>query len=156
MNPPRRQRKSGPKASLDQASYLDLVQRFALRPIRSHAELDQAIAVIDELIDRSRLNAGEQDYLDVLGDLVEAYEDKHFPMPEVESDAEALHLLLEGREISQQQLARATGIANSTISAVLHGSRALNRNHIEILSEFFRVDPSLFVSLKARRHAAGA
>ena len=112
--------------------------------------------MINELIDREKLNAGEQDYLDVLSDLVEAYEDKYFPMPEVESDAEALKLLIEAREITQQELARATGIANSTISAVLHGSRELNRNHIEILSKFFCVEPSLFVSTKGKQRAAGA
>ena len=49
--------------------YLDLIRRFPLRPLRNGAELDAAIAVIDELIDRPTLTAPEQDYLDVLSDL---------------------------------------------------------------------------------------
>ena len=103
--------------------YFDLVRRVPLRPIRSEAELDRAIDMINELIDRPERNAGAQDYLDVLSDLVEAYEEMHYPMPSVASDAEALRLLIEAKGITQQELAKAVGIANSTISAILHGQR---------------------------------
>jgi HTH-type transcriptional regulator / antitoxin HigA len=33
------------------SNYLELIQRFPLRPLRNDADLDAAIAVIDELID---------------------------------------------------------------------------------------------------------
>ncbi len=45
-----------------------------LTPLRTRADLDQAVAVIDSLIDRPKLSDAESDYLDVLSDLVEAYE----------------------------------------------------------------------------------
>ena len=67
--------------------YLDLVRQVPLRPIRSEEELDRAIAMVDSLIDRESLNQDEQDYLDVLGDLVEQYETKEHPIEPV-SDAE--------------------------------------------------------------------
>ena len=64
--------------------YLRLVQRCPLRAIRSEAELDRAIATVNWLIDKGaaglRTNS-EEDYLDVLSSLVEAYEDVHYPMP---------------------------------------------------------------------------
>jgi hypothetical protein len=37
--------------------YLDLIRRFPLRPLRKGAELDAAVTVIDELIDRAALTA---------------------------------------------------------------------------------------------------
>src|SRR5258708_40321047 len=76
--------------------YLDLVRRFPLRPLRSDADLDAAVAVIDALIDRPKLTAPEQDYLDVLSDLVAAYEAEAVPMRPV-GDAELLRFLLEHR-----------------------------------------------------------
>lgn len=54
--------------------YLALVRNFPLRPIRSEEALDRAIAVVDDLLDKDDLTQDEQDYLDVLGDLVEEYE----------------------------------------------------------------------------------
>jgi hypothetical protein len=38
-------------------SYLGLIRRFPLRPITSEAELDQATALVNELLDRDRLDA---------------------------------------------------------------------------------------------------
>ena len=38
-------------------SYLALIRRFPLRPITSESELDQATALINELLDRDRLDA---------------------------------------------------------------------------------------------------
>src|ERR1700726_4488105 len=61
---------------------LALIRRFPLRPIRSEAELDRATAVINTLLDRAKLDAAEDDYLDVLSNLVEHYEDKHHAIGE--------------------------------------------------------------------------
>src|SRR5271156_2377122 len=76
------------------AVYLALIRRFPLRPIRSDDELDAASAIIDELTDRDDLSPTEADFLDVLGDLVEKYEDQHVEMPQV-SDAEMLRSLMD-------------------------------------------------------------
>jgi len=126
--------------------YSELVRRFPLRPLRSDAELDRAIAVIDSLIDRDRLDRDEDDYLAVLGDLVEEYEAEHFPMPPV-SDAAMLGHLIESRAVTQANVAAEAGIAESTISAVLAGTRGLDREQISALSRFFRVDPAVFAEL---------
>src|SRR5689334_17619388 len=109
--------------------YLDLVRQFPLRPLRTDAELDAAVTVIDALIDRPRLSAPEQDYLDVLSDLVEAYETEAIPMRPV-GDADLLRFLIEQKGITQAATAAEAGIAESTISAVLSGKRKLNRGQI--------------------------
>jgi HTH-type transcriptional regulator/antitoxin HigA len=124
--------------------YLELVRRFPLRPLRSDADLDAAITVIDSLIDRDDLTPPEQDYLDVLGDLVEAYEDEAIPIAPV-SDGELLRVLIENRRTTQAQLAADTGIAESTVSEVLSGKRKLNRTQIGKLARYFRVEPGAFV-----------
>lgn len=125
-------------------SYLALVQEFPLRPLRSERDLDRAVEMIDALLARRRLDAGERDYLDVLSDLVESYEEHHHPI-EPASDAEMLAFLLDIKQLRQNDLASATGIASSTISEVLAGKRHLTRQHIEKLAAHFRVDPGVFL-----------
>lgn len=124
-------------------SYLTLVRRFPLRPIQSDVDLDRAIAMVDSLLDRDKLDAGEQDYLDVLSDLIERYEDRTDPPRDV-SDAEMLRFLMEQQGVKQVELSRATGIVESTISAVLSGKRTLNRSQIGKLATYFHVSPSVF------------
>jgi HTH-type transcriptional regulator / antitoxin HigA len=123
--------------------YLKLVRAFPLRPIRSESELDHAIEVTDSLLDRDDLDDGEEDYLDVLGDLVYKYEADHDPIQEV-SDADMLRFLLDSKGISQTELAQQSGIAESTISEILRGKRALSRRHIAALSCVFHVSPAVF------------
>ena len=74
-----RRAKRATKPGADDA-YLGLIHEFPLRPIRTESELDHAIGMIDSLIDRDHLESGEQDYLDVLGDLVHKYESEHDPI----------------------------------------------------------------------------
>lgn len=123
--------------------YLELVQRFPLRPIQSEGEHDAAIEMIDELIDAPSLSSPEQDYLDVLSDLVEAYETIHEPMPET-TDAGMLQFLMEIQSRTQTDVARGAKIAASTVSEVLSGKRKLNRAQIGKLARYFHVEPGVF------------
>ena len=125
--------------------YLELVRSFPLRPIRSERDLERAIAVINSLIDRNTRSPDEEDYLDVLGDLVEKYEHEHHPMPPV-SYADMLRHLVEARDTTQAEVAAETGIAESTISEILTGKRGMNRRHIEVLARHFKVSPAVFIS----------
>jgi len=124
-------------------NYLALVRAFPLRPIRSEAELDRAIAVIDSLIAREDLDLEQEDYLDVLGDLVHKYEAEHNPLVAV-SDSDMVRFLADSNEMTQTELAQRSGIAESTISAILAGKRKLSRRHIAALSRVFRVSPAVF------------
>jgi HTH-type transcriptional regulator/antitoxin HigA len=124
--------------------YLELVRAFPIRPIRSDAELDQAIAVIDSLIDKDELAPDEQDYLDVLGDQVERYEKASHPLPLV-SEADMLRHLIDARGITQIKLAEDCGVAESTISQILSGKRGMSRNHIAAFAAYFHVSPAVFI-----------
>ncbi len=106
--------------------------------------MDRAAKVIDSLIDRPSLSSYEKDYLNVLSDLVKTYEEEHYPMAKV-SDARMVRHLMEAKGVNQTEIAQATGIANSTISAVLKGARQLTREHIGRLAIFFHVDPGVFI-----------
>ena len=123
--------------------YLELVLRFPLRPIRSDKELNAAIKMVDSLLDRKDLAPEQEDYLEVLGDLIESYESEAHPIAPV-SDVEMLRHPIEAKGVSQTEVAKATGIADSTISEVLKGKRSLSRKHIGKLSRYFSVSPDVF------------
>lgn len=56
-----------------------------IRPIRTQDDLDWALAEISPYFDNQpRPGSPEADRFDVLADLIEAYENRHFPMPELE------------------------------------------------------------------------
>src|SRR4051794_20817500 len=93
-----------PRTNPDSSRYFELVRDLPLRPIRSDEELDRAVAVIDALLGQARRDEGEDDYLDVLSDLVARYESARYPIPPV-SDAEILRFLITDAErVSQARV----------------------------------------------------
>jgi HTH-type transcriptional regulator/antitoxin HigA len=128
------------------ASYLALIRRFPLRPIHSEAELDRATAVMNFLLDEGDLDRDEEDYLDVLSDVIERYEEKHHPIRTDDlTEAEMLAHLLEAKGVTQAETARGAGVAESTVSEVLSGKRRLTRVQIEKLAAYFHLDPGVFL-----------
>ena len=123
--------------------YFELVQCVPLRPIRSDAELDEAINMANYLIDREKLSADEKDYLDVLGDLIEHYEARHVVFERQPPHA-LLRFLIEAKGVTQAQAAKDCRIAESTISELLAGERKMNRNHIAKFAAYFHVGPGVF------------
>ena len=124
-------------------SYFKLVKRFPLTHIRDDAHLAEAQKRIDRLLEED-LDDGGQAYLDVLTDLVEAYEEERVPIPDA-SEADVLRELMRANGLSQPKLARAVGMAQSTISAVLGGARSLTKGQVVKLARFFHVSPAAFL-----------
>jgi HTH-type transcriptional regulator/antitoxin HigA len=124
-------------------TYLDLVRKFPLIHVRDDDHLAEATEVLDRLLERD-LDEGEQAYVDVLTDLIEDYEDEHIAIPDA-SEADVLRELMRANRITQAELKRRTGIAQSTISAVLSGVRSLTKDQIVLLAKFFHVSPAVFM-----------
>jgi HTH-type transcriptional regulator / antitoxin HigA len=124
-------------------TYFALVKQFPLIHIRDDDHLGAAREMIDRLLEED-LDEGSQEYLDVLTDLVESNEDKHVPIPDA-SEADVLRELMGSNRLSQQKLAKATGISQSTLSAVLNGTRSLTKAQVIGLARFFHVPAAVFL-----------
>ena len=141
---PAKQAVKGPRLRATK-SYLALVRAHPLLPLRSEADLDAALGLTDRLLARNPPpDAGEEAYLEALAVLVQAYEDEHHPPPAVSSAAMLRHLI-EQHDRTLSQVAHDTGIAVSTLSAVLHGKRQLHLRHIRKLAPYFGVEAAAFV-----------
>ncbi len=128
--------------------YFALVREFPLRPLGSDTELDQAVAMIDRLLARSRLAPDEEDYLDVLSDLVEKFENRRYPIQPI-SGLDALRHLVESSGKTRATVAAEAGLPESTLSEVLLGRRRFNIRHIGIMARYFRIDPGVFLDAPA-------
>jgi HTH-type transcriptional regulator / antitoxin HigA len=126
------------------SKYLDLIRLFPLRPIRSEGELDRAEAMLHQLLDAPSLSAPEQDYLEILGNLIEEYESKAHQIESVPPN-QMLAMCIESKGVTQTEVSRATGIPVSTISELIAQKREFNRAHIEKLCAYFGLDPKAFI-----------
>lgn len=124
-------------------TYLTMVKTFPLQRIRDETGLDAAIAVIDGLLDRSILTDGEQEYLDALGQLVEAYETEHVHLPDVRGVDVLVHLM-EEHGLKQADLVDIFG-TKSTVSEVLSGKRRLTLGHVRGLGSRFGLPADVFI-----------
>ena len=124
-------------------SYFELVKRFPLTHIRSLRHLGQAIALVDELLQK-RLDRGAQEYLDALSDLIATYEYEHAPIPDA-SESDVLRELMRSSGHKQMALSKEVGISQSTLSAILTGEREMTKSHMVALAKFFNVPPSVFL-----------
>lgn len=123
-------------------SYLELLQKFPPRPIKSEAELIAVQEVIDVLLDSGEITPDKQDYLNLLGILVHEYEEKYISIPDI-SGAELLKALIDEFGLKQKDLVHVFK-TESIVSAILNGQRKLTVEHIEKLAKFFNISPSAF------------
>ena len=126
----------------DQVEYRELVDAFPPRPIRNDKDLDRAWAQIEALLTKSKRSKAEDDFLALLSDLVERWEDDHVEVPRLDG-IELVRELLDDNELPQRALIHIFG-TDSVVSEVLSGKRDLQRKHIEGLAEFFNVSPAAF------------
>ena len=125
-------------------SYVELLQKFPPRPIKSEADLLLVQEVVDALLDSGEMTPEKHDYINVLGILIHEYEEKHIPIPDL-SGVELLKVLLNEFGLRQKDLIPVFK-TESIVSAILNGQRKFTVEHIEKLSEFFNVSPSVFFS----------
>jgi HTH-type transcriptional regulator / antitoxin HigA len=123
--------------------YLTLVRAFPLISVRNDAHLDEALAVIDRLLDSPQRTSAEEEYLQALTDLVEIYENAHVAIPPV-SGVEVLRFLMEENGLAQADLVPIFG-TRSIVSEVLAGKRRLALSHILRLSERFGLPADVFM-----------
>ena len=115
--------------------------------IHSEAEYEQALELMDELI---------EDYdkylplIEVLSASIEKWEDESEQFSEFNKRIEALDdgvailkTLMDQYQLKADDLKNELG-SKSLVSMILNGSRNLTRDHIQALSQRFKISPSVF------------
>jgi HTH-type transcriptional regulator/antitoxin HigA len=129
-------------------SYLRLIRRLPLHPIRSKADYRAASDVLDRLAvrDDDDLDAGERDYLETLEMLIEAYDEKHFRAgADSRTPIQRLKHLIRQTDTTPADLTKVLGVSQSLVSLLLNGKRELTKSHVLALADHFKLEPGYFL-----------
>ncbi len=132
--------------TLDRARYGELLVKVLPKPIRNDKDLDALTAALLELEDSENPSREEHELADLLGTLIEQYEEHRYPIRKA-APVELIEFLLDQRSLSQKDLWPVIGSKGIT-SEILSGKRGISIAIARKLGEFFHVDPALFVEWK--------
>ena len=123
----------------------DLQQRLGLSPIHSKAQYNRMVQLMNSLVDEVGSNEKHPlaDLLEIVGDIIAVYEDRHYPIADAEP-REVLRLLMEQNSLQQKDLATELG-SQSVVSEILSGKRAINARQAKVLAARFAVSIGAFL-----------
>ena len=114
--------------------------------IRNERDYDRAVRHLNELLDEVGANERHPLYglLDTLGTLLEAYEEKHYPLPE-QGGAGMLRFFMDEHGLTQRDFPEVG--SQGVVSEALAGKRELNVRHAgaRALARRFHVSPAVFI-----------
>lgn len=114
--------------------------------LRSEDEYDEAVQMIDELLDRDPVPGSEDhDLLEFLSVLVEAYEAEHYP-PEMfaTTPRDVVDFMLEQKGMQRADLNVIMG-GKSRVSEFFAGKRELSRTQIRALRDLLGIPADLLL-----------
>jgi HTH-type transcriptional regulator/antitoxin HigA len=123
--------------------YADLLARSLPRPIRTETERARFAETLLALDDRDDLSPEEEALAEILTLLIEDYEEKNYPLPQV-SPSESLNALMEERGLKHKDIWPVLGNKGAA-TEVLSGRRSISKTQAKRLAEFFHVPIDLFL-----------
>ena len=120
-----------------------------IKPIRTEADYVAALKEVEKLME-AQPGTPEGDRLDVLVTLIEAYEAKHFPIPEPGDPVEVLEYYMESRGISRSELVPFLG-SKEQVSEVLNRKRGLSLEMIRRLHVKLGIPAELLIGSKIQK-----
>jgi len=112
--------------------------------LRTEEQYNKAVKLLDQLIDKvsEKPNDTLDSLIDILGTLIEDYENKYVPEP-VGDPISSLKHFMEEHNLKQSDLSEIG--SQGVVSEILNGKRQLNIAQIKALSKRFNVSPAVFV-----------
>lgn len=129
-------------------SYEELVRLYPPRKIRDAVGVENATAVADWISLRAK-NEAQLDYLELLGDLLDEYENRNHKSREGEESTplELLNYLVEENDITTRELGKILGVDHSVAARILKGERKITVEHAKKLADRFKLRPEAFLNL---------
>lgn len=125
-------------------TYSALVALHVPRPIHDKVGYENTGALIDALAG-ARLNKDQEDYLEILSQMVETYESAHVKLPRKITGIELIQLLLAENEMTGDNLAELLEVDRSVAYKILKGSRNLTTDHVRKLSDRFAMSADALI-----------
>jgi HTH-type transcriptional regulator/antitoxin HigA len=120
------------------------------KPIRSRAELDEAQAELDALVDADPAeHTAAYDRMELLAILIAAYEEEHMPAFRHPTPQQVVQIMADQQQVSAGELAKLLG-GRSRLSDFYRNRRPLSTAQIYNLRERLGIPADLLISRPAR------
>lgn len=113
-----------------------------LKPIRTRKDYQKALDRLEVIFDAKK-GTDEGDELEILGILIEQYENQHFPI-DLPDPIEAIKFRMEQMGYTQTDLARVVGL-KSRASEILNRKRKLSLDMIRQLHEKMNIPTDVLI-----------
>jgi HTH-type transcriptional regulator / antitoxin HigA len=128
---------------LNAARYGKLCAETLPKVIESDEEFDRMVEHLERLTFKQDASAEENALARLLEKLVLAYDDEHYPLPDV-APHRMVRFLMEQRELKQADLVPVLG-SRAQVSDLVNGKRGISKNQAKKLAEYFGVSVELFL-----------
>ena len=133
--------------NVDRTKYGLLLMETLPSVITNEQELEQMTQEVDRLMSKGikvgDLSPEEDSLLELLVTLIETYEDKHCPIPELTPN-QTLKVLIGDRGLKQSDLLPVFG-SSGIASEVVNGKRSISKAQAKKLAAFFKVPVDMFI-----------
>lgn len=115
------------------------------RPIHDKVSYGNTVLLIDRLAG-GRLNKDQEDHLEILSQIVEAYEKEHVKPPWRIAGIELIRLFLAKNELTGNDLAERLGVNRPVAYKILEGSCNLTTEHVSKLANRFVISADALIA----------
>ena len=131
--------------TVDPKKYARLANRIVVKAIETEQEYDHMVAAVERLIDKGedRLSPEESALLETMAILVQAYDDRHYPLPSAAPN-EMLAYLMTTSGRTAGDLLPVFG-TRGRVSEVLSGKRSVSKEQAKKQAAMFKVSTDLFI-----------
>jgi HTH-type transcriptional regulator/antitoxin HigA len=113
------------------------------RTIRDKVDYENTAEIVDRLAVLNRRTSGQEEYLETLTELIEAYDNANFQVA-ASTPIGAIKFLMEAHGLSASAIGRILG-SRSLGAAILRGDRQISKENALKLAAHFKVGPGLFI-----------
>jgi HTH-type transcriptional regulator/antitoxin HigA len=130
--------------AVDPKKYARLANRV-VKAIETEEEYDRMAAAVEHLMDRGEGNLAPEEsaLLETMAILVQAYDDRHHPLPPVAPN-EMLAYLMETSGRTARDLLPVLG-TRGRVSEIVRGRRSISKAQAKKLATLFKVTVDLFI-----------
>jgi HTH-type transcriptional regulator / antitoxin HigA len=130
--------------TIDQKRYGELLCQYLPRVIKTEAENEAFLAIVEELMHRAALSLEEEAVLELLVNLIEEFETKHYALNASTPRSRLLHLM-EAQNLQTEDLVTTLG-SLQTATAIVAGQSDITPEQAIALSKLLHVKPELLAS----------
>jgi HTH-type transcriptional regulator / antitoxin HigA len=131
--------------TFDRQTYANLLSEVSPVPIRTDAEYQRALTIVESLMHKTNSTPEEDQLLELFVILVEKFEIEQYPAQQLSTPHSRLIHLMESNNLQAQDLEALLG-SNPIAAEIMAGTRTISANDAQKLADRFHLPVKLFLS----------